>query len=455
MSQTLWGNIDQANNAPLFAPAQVGTQPGTGSPTEVNRAALYGNTTANAFTVTTAHATGVITGTYGVSVAEMDSAAVGQVTSVVVTSAGSGFTVRPTVAFVGGGATTNATATATAKVVAAVVGAVRGAGYVPGDVLTVGGGTASVAANVNVISVSTITGQTQDGFNGATANGTFAVGSKYSPGVVSTLSDGTTVNVTAISVIAGQTDVGFNGATANGSFVGGIDYNPSDVITLSDGATANVNTIGASNTVATFTILTGSTTGNTTNNPTLTQASVTPGTGSGFTLTLGNNNQEIKTFAIKTPTTTGITTNNPTLTQTAISAGVGAGLTLTLGNNNQCIYNVAVETAGVYTVLPTLDENVPSGGTGTAGTLDLSFGLDAVTMTANGAGYTSVPAVTIGGAGGVGAVAVASLPSEESKIPAAGWNLRTVKPNGRVQWETLVAMKSITGDGSDDAILPE
>jgi len=282
MSQTLWGNIDQANNAPLFAPAQVGTQPGTGSPTEVNRAALYGNTTANAFTVTTAHANGVITGTYGVSVAEMDSSAVGQVTSVVVTSAGSGFTARPTVVFAGGGASVNAAATATAKVVT----------------VSLGGGVS-----------------------------------------------------------------------------GGINYGAGDVVTI--------NATGAAGASA--------------------------------------------------------TSNANVLTVNA------SGSVLTL----------SINTAGSFTTLPTtVANNAVTGGNGTGLLVNLLFGVNTVTLTGNGAGYTGVPAITFGG-GGVGASATAGLQSEESKVPAAGWNLRTVKPNGRVQWETLVAMKSLTGDGSDSAILPQ
>lgn len=43
-------------------------------------------------------------------------------------------------------------------------------------------------------------------------------------------------------------------------------------------------------------------------------------------------------------------------------------------------------------------------------------------------------------------------------IAHAGWLKRTVGTGaraGRVQYETLVAASSITGDASDDAVLPE
>lgn len=45
-----------------------------------------------------------------------------------------------------------------------------------------------------------------------------------------------------------------------------------------------------------------------------------------------------------------------------------------------------------------------------------------------------------------------------AKAPHAGWNLRTVGSGGRagrVHYETLVAMGSLSGDGSDDSVLPD
>lgn len=284
MSQTLWGKVDRANNSPMFGPSQVGTKTGVGTSNTANRDALFGNTTANAFTVTNVHASGVITGVYGVSAAELAEGAVGQVASVVVSSPGSGFTVRPTVGFVGGGQqVTTAVATATAKVVAVSLGggaAAAGANYGAGDVVTIdttGAAGASATANVNVLTVN-----------------------------------------------------------ASGS-----------VLTLS------------------------------------------------------------------------------------------------------------INTAGSFTTLPTTKaNNITVGGNGTGLLVNLLFGVNTVTVTGNGAGYSGIPTVTFGGAGGSGAIAVASLRSEERRVPASGWNLRKVLPNGRIQYETLVAMK-ITGDASDDTILPE
>lgn len=278
MSQTMWGKTDQANNSPIWGPVNVMLTPNT-----ANRDALYNNTTANAFVTNTAFQNGYTVGVFGVSKDEMSDSLFGQVASVTVTSAGSGYTERPTVTFVGGGGS-GATAQATAKVVSATIYA-AGSGYANGDVVQID----------------------TTGFAGAT------VGAKF--------------NVTA---------------NASGNVT---------ALTL--------NTAGA------FTALTGN---------------------------IANN----------------LTTNV-----------VGSGTNLRV---------------------------------------NLAFGVANVTMLTNGTNYTSAPSVVFAGAGGTGSVATAALLSEQSKVPAAGWNLRKVLPNGRVQYETLVAMKTITANGSgdaDDTILPD
>lgn len=274
MSQKMWGNKDQANNSPIWGPVNVMLTPNT-----VNRDLLYNNTTANAFVTNTAFSNGYIAGVFGVSKDEMNDATQGQVNSVTVTAAGSGYTTFPTVVFTGGGGS-GATATATTKLVTvAIAPGGGGANYGAGNVVTVQDGTSTVAANVNVLTV----------------------------------------------------------------------------------------------------------------------------------------------------------------------------------NSSGGVLTVSVNVAGSYSALPTLANNVPTGGNGTGLKLDLSFGVNAVAMTANGNNYTSAPVVSFTG-NGTGTVATATLRSEQSKIPAAGWTLRKVLPNGRVQYETLVAMKTITANGSgdaDDTILPD
>jgi hypothetical protein len=65
---------------------------------------------------------------------------------------------------------------------------------------------------------------------------------------------------------------------------------------------------------------------------------------------------------------------------------------------------------------------------------------------------------TLGQFGVSGGEAQALRAGANTKVAHAGWVLRTVGSGnraGRVQNETLVAMKTITGDGSDDAVMPD
>lgn len=65
---------------------------------------------------------------------------------------------------------------------------------------------------------------------------------------------------------------------------------------------------------------------------------------------------------------------------------------------------------------------------------------------------------TLGQFGVSGGEAQALRAGANTKVAHAGWVLRSVGSGnraGRVQNETLVAMKTITGDGSDDAVMPD
>lgn len=116
----LWGKSDASSNAVLFAPSRVNKTPNTG-----NAAALYNNTTPNAYF------SGATVGLYGVSAAE--AAATGDnLAEITISFAGSGYTANAAVTVgeaVGGtNATANATANATGRISAVnIVGA--GAGY--------------------------------------------------------------------------------------------------------------------------------------------------------------------------------------------------------------------------------------------------------------------------------------------------------------------------------------
>lgn len=69
-----------------------------------------------------------------------------------------------------------------------------------------------------------------------------------------------------------------------------------------------------------------------------------------------------------------------------------------------------------------------------------------------------ISGLTVGQFGVSGAEAQSLRAGANTKVAHAGWVLRTVGSGnraGRVQNETLVAMKTITGDGSDDAVMPD
>lgn len=53
------------------------------------------------------------------------------------------------------------------------------------------------------------------------------------------------------------------------------------------------------------------------------------------------------------------------------------------------------------------------------------------------------------------ATGVASIAGGQTRGVTAGWNLRTELSNGRVRYECLIATKNISGDASDDTVLPD
>lgn len=121
------------------------------------------------------------------------------------------------------------------------------------------------------------------------------------------------------------------------------------------------------------------------------------------------------------------------------------------------VATLTINTAGSFTTLPTdIANNATTNttGSGTGLRINLAFGVRAVTMTANGINFTNEPTVTFGGAGGTGSAASAALRSEQAKVTSAGWVLRKAF-GSRVTYETLVATKNISSDGSDDTVLPE
>ena len=133
----LWSNTDANTSAPKYAVAGGLGVSGNGD-------ALYDNTTADAFV------TGVELGVFGVSTNE--TTGTGNIASVTLVTAGSGYTARPTITITGAN-TTQATAIANAGVVGVTITA-AGTGYKTGNIFTATGGTGTSA----VLTVTTVDG---------------------------------------------------------------------------------------------------------------------------------------------------------------------------------------------------------------------------------------------------------------------------------------------------------
>ena len=156
---------------------------------------------------------------------------------------------------------------------------------------------------------------------------------------------------------------------------------------------------------------------------------------------------------------TGYLVNQTFTTNGSPTVGV---VTITSVNANGNVTGISITTAGDFSTLPTLSQYGFASNTTVAGTgfaANLSIGLGSTIITAAGEAYNKdTVGVTVGGAGGTGATAVAILTGQDAtnKGVHAGWVLRTVGSGGRagrVQQETLVAMGSMTGDGADDTVV--
>jgi hypothetical protein len=143
--------------------------------------------------------------------------------------------------------------------------------------------------------------------------------------------------------------------------------------------------------------------------------------------------------------------------------GTSAVLTINTVDGNGNVTAVSITTVGDYTAVPTFENNpfTSNTGSGTGFTANLSLGVGSTKITAAGEGYNQATvAVVVGGAGGTGAAVNATLTGQEGTNSGlhAGWNIRTEGAGGRagrIQYETIVAMGSMTGDGPDDDQLAE
>ena len=353
MSQ--WGSLNQANNAPVWAAAQLRMAPNT-----ANRDALYQNTTADAVTP------GATVGLYAVGTLEKEYGFTGAkgVASISVTAPGTGFTARPTITVTNAASDSTgsgATATAVGIVVTAALNAVgSGGSYVPGEILTISTG-AGTAATLNVAQ-------------------------------------------TAIRAAPSVT-------------VPGSGYANGDTISFADGT----------------------------------------GTQGVFTVTTGAANTGVASLAL---TSNGAYTVNPSLTNAATTNVTGSGTGCQITANTR-VKTVSVVNVGAYTTLPTLTGVGHATANGSGATFNLTIGCGPVTITAPGTAYTAVPDVAVGGTGGSGATATATLTpagGPAAGVAHEGWVLVTQGTGGRagrIQTEVLVAGDISNDDSADDVLFQQ
>lgn len=320
-----------------------------------------------------------------------------------------------------------------------------------------------------------------DAFYGNTTANAFVNGIKVGQFGVATnemSSPGTVGTLYAVNILtpgAGYTAVptwntsGGGGSNANGTFNmrlvsitvghGGNNYAPGDTLRV-NGGTASVNAIVnvVTTEVRSATVSEGGT--GYANGDVFT---VTTGTGTSAngTVTTGAANTSVAsvTFA-----NLGIYTVNPTVANVATTntTGTGTGLRLNIVTK---IRSVGISNSGIYTALPTLANNqvVTLTGTGVSANINLSFGINAAQVSNVGTSYTSAPTI-VGSVGGTsnatfqGVIYDNNSAKANKGITHSGWVVRTEGTGGRagrVHYETLVASRSITSDGADDAVLPE
>ena len=120
---------------------------------------------------------------------------------------------------------------------------------------------------------------------------------------------------------------------------------------------------------------------------------------------------------------------------------VGDSLTYTVASGNTVVGGL---TSGQsYYVVAANSTTIKLGTTPNGDAIDLTASVSETGHSLTG--VTATAAATVGGA-------------QNKGVPHAGWVLRTEGTGGRagrVQYETLVAMGSITSDGSDDSVLPD
>lgn len=138
-------------------------------------------------------------------------------------------------------------------------------------------------------------------------------------------------------------------------------------------------------------------------------------------------------------------------------------LTVTNVDGSGNVLAVSITTEGKYSTVTVANNNTfaANTGSGTGFTANIRFGIESVTVSGAGEDYNGGTVGAVATANGISnTVLSVALTGQEgsTKSALAGWNLRKEGSGGRagrVHYECLVAMGSLTGDGADDSQLAE
>ena len=170
-------------------------------------------------------------------------------------------------------------------------------------------------------------------------------------------------------------------------------------------------------------------------------------------VTYGSGFKTPPTIAISAPAATSFNANS------AVTGGAGGG-----SNSVITLASAGVFQAGDYVTYTAAAGNTAIGGLVSGATYVVQFAnstVIALTDVVNGTRITLTKGFTETGhtIRGTTATATATISGgKNTGIPHSGWVVRKVGTGGRagrVQYETLVASGTITGDGSDDLYLPD
>lgn len=186
------------------------------------------------------------------------------------------------------------------------------------------------------------------------------------------------------------------------------------------------------------------------------------------TITGANTTQATATVNVKVVGVTIVTAGTGYANGNTFFVHAGANttrgvLTVTNVDGNGNVLAVDITTAGKYSTVTNANNNtfLANTGSGTGFSANVRFGIESVTVSAAGENYNNGTVGATASANGItGATFSVSLTGQEgtTKSALAGWNLRKEGSGGRagrVHYECLVAMGSMTGDGPDDNQLAE